>query len=198
LPREHGAYAQLLVPLVIALAATGGSTAAALLAIGACLAFLANEPLLVTLGHRGRRALADHGARAAHRLRWLITAAVAIGGAGFLLAPEAARVLVLFVLVPAVAVGVLAWKKLERTALGEMVAAIALTGASAPVAAAAGMSIGSALLGWAVWALGFVLVVVAVRLVIAHLRPRAWHLRAIGISVVVASLAIAAIVISTT
>ncbi len=49
-PREHGAYVQLLVPLLTALIATRGSAAGAAIAIGACLAFLASEPLRVVLG----------------------------------------------------------------------------------------------------------------------------------------------------
>lgn len=54
-PREHGAYIQLLVPLVTSLLATGLSWAAAAIAVGAGFAFLTSEPLRVVLGGRGPR-----------------------------------------------------------------------------------------------------------------------------------------------
>jgi hypothetical protein len=51
-PREHGAYAQLGAPLATAIAMQAPTIGALALASAACLAFLANEPLLVVLGHR--------------------------------------------------------------------------------------------------------------------------------------------------
>jgi hypothetical protein len=48
---------------------------AVLLAIAAMSAFLANEPLLVVLGHRGRRAREIDGSRAARRLAATVGAA---------------------------------------------------------------------------------------------------------------------------
>ncbi|HET7503266.1 MAG TPA: YwiC-like family protein [Kofleriaceae bacterium] len=54
-PREHGAYVQLLAPLATAMVATRPTIAGAAIAAGACLAFLASEPLRVLLGARGAR-----------------------------------------------------------------------------------------------------------------------------------------------
>ena len=62
-PREHGAYAQLAAPLLTALVIVRPTVAAALLALAACIAFLANEPLLVVLGHRGKRMREQDGRR---------------------------------------------------------------------------------------------------------------------------------------
>jgi hypothetical protein len=67
-PREHGAYAQLGAPLLCALLVRAPTLPAILLASGAVFAFLANEPLLVLLGHRGRRMLATESGRARVRL----------------------------------------------------------------------------------------------------------------------------------
>jgi hypothetical protein len=171
-PRAHGAYAQLLAPLAAALAATTPSASAALLAAGACLAFLAHEPLLVVLGHRGRRLLEAAGGRARWRLGVLAAGAVGTGLAGLALAPSAAVELAALVAVPVAVLILLAYRRSERTMPGETVAAAALSGAAAPVAVASGVSVASALLVWLAWTLGFAATVVAVHRVIArHRRP---------------------------
>ncbi|HEY5937251.1 MAG TPA: YwiC-like family protein, partial [Kofleriaceae bacterium] len=85
-PREHGAYVQLLVPLLTGLAARVPTIAAVLLAIAACAAFLANEPLLVVLGHRGARMKTRDGDRARARLVLLASIAFACGAGGLALA----------------------------------------------------------------------------------------------------------------
>src|SRR5437868_1047392 len=61
LPREHGAYFQLGIPLIIAYLRCAANLAMVELTAAAALAFLANEPLLVVLGHRGRRRYDQHG-----------------------------------------------------------------------------------------------------------------------------------------
>src|SRR5262249_31077882 len=90
-PREHGAYAQLGAPLATAPALHIPTVPAALLAAAACCAFLANEPLLVVLGHRGKRMHDEHGRRAAVRLAIVGGTAVAIGAVALVLAPRDAR-----------------------------------------------------------------------------------------------------------
>ncbi len=173
LPREHGAYAQLAVPLAAAVAARP-SIAGALLVIAACCAFVANEPLLVIAGHRGARRREQDGARAA---RWLAIAAigaVACAVVGLGLAP-AARLVALAVAVPAAAVVALAWTRAQHSLVGELVAVVALTGAAAPVAVAGGASLDTALALWAAWAIGFACTVVAVHRVLArHRAPASW------------------------
>lgn len=185
LPREHGAYAQLGAPLVAALIAFGISRAGLLLVLGACLAFVANEPLLVVLGHRGKRAKAEDGARARRWLAILAPAAAVAGAVGLVLAPAALPLAAAV----GVAAGVLvafAWRRAERTLAGELVAAIALTGAAAPVAAAAGASIEAAARAWAAWAIGYALTVVAVHRVIARHKQPATVVDAIAIACAVA------------
>lgn len=66
LPREHGAYAQLGVPLVVALAAGRPGVAAFAFAVGAIALFFVHEPLLSLAAELGGRARAT--ARAARRL----------------------------------------------------------------------------------------------------------------------------------
>jgi hypothetical protein len=68
LPKEHGAYGQLTLPLVTAIAAAGVSTAGLLLIAGAVAAFVAHESALILLGLRGTRARREHHGAA---VRWL-------------------------------------------------------------------------------------------------------------------------------
>src|SRR6266540_2736363 len=91
LPREHGAWGQLAMPLATGLALGRPGAAALLLVAGIVLAFLAHEPLLVVLGQRGRRVKEALGARAARRLAALGAAAVVCGVTALLLASPAAR-----------------------------------------------------------------------------------------------------------
>ncbi len=169
-PREHGAYVQLLVPLLTALIATRGSAAGAAIAIGACLAFLASEPLRVVLGARGPRLRETASARARARLALLGIAALLVGGAGLALAPPSALWLSALVAVPLGSVLVAATRRAEGTVLGELAAAVGLAGAAAPVAVAGGMRALDALTIWGAWSLAYATTVIAVHHVIARHR----------------------------
>lgn len=191
-PREHGAYVQLLVPLCTALIATGGSLASAAIALGACLAFLASEPLRVVVGARGPRLREALGPRARVRLALLGAAALLLGGVGLALAPPAALGLSALVAVPLGFVLVAATRRAEGTVLGELAAAIGLAGAAAPVAVAGGMRALDALTIWGAWSLAYATTVIAVHHVIARHRrgPTAASLgRWLGVALAAAGLA---------
>jgi hypothetical protein len=185
LPREHGAYVQLLAPLATSFAVFGASLASISITIAACFAFAAYEPLLVLRGHRGKRAFAIDADRARIRLVVLVVAAAIAAGVGFILAPFALPVAAA-VAAPGALLVALAIRKRTHSLAGEIVAAIALSGAAAPVAIAAGGSERDGLLLWLAWALGYAFTVVAVHRVIARHRRSA--------SVIDAVLAIAALV----
>jgi hypothetical protein len=171
LPREHGAYVQLAAPLLGALVTFGASLGGVLLGAAACLLFLANEPLLVVLGHRGKRMKTENAARARCRLWVLLPVATAMGIAGLAIAPATLATVALLGVAAAILV-VFAWKKRERSLAGELVATIALSGVSAPVAVAAGAAMHTAAGVWMTWAIGYAFTVVAVHRVIArHRRP---------------------------
>lgn len=138
LPREHGAWGQLAMPLATGLALGRPGAASLLLAAGIVLAFLAHEPLLVILGQRGKRVRDELGARALRRLAVLGAAALATGIAGLLLAPPAARAAALAPGVLALAVPALVLKRLEKTAAGELLVAAMLSACAAPLALAGG------------------------------------------------------------
>jgi hypothetical protein len=189
-PREHGAYAQLAAPLAAALALRVPTGSAIALATGGCCAFLANEPLLVVLGHRGARALEQTGARARARLAILVTAALAAGGIGLATAPVEAIAVAGAVAVFGVVMIALAWWRAERSLPGELVAAIALPGAAAPVASASGYPFSAAVTMWAAWSVGFGCSVVAVHRVIAR-NKRAAALADVAIALALVGVALA-------
>jgi hypothetical protein len=155
LPREHGAYVQLLAPLTLALALSNGGAVAILLTLAAILAFVANEPLLVLLGHRGKRLREQASSRAVGMLAILAPLVVVIGVVALVLATASTRLVAVLVGLPAALLVGLGVAKKQRSLFGEAVAVIALTGAAAPVAVAGGTSVPDALALWGAWALGF-------------------------------------------
>lgn len=169
-PREHGAYAQLAAPLVAALLGGSPSWASALFTTAAVAAFLANEPLLVSLGHRGPRIKASDGMRARRRAYLLGVLALATGLLGLGFAARAPQVLAMVAVVPAAGLVVLAWRRAQHSLAGEIVAAFALPAASVPVASASGVETTACLLAWSAWSLGYAATTVGVHRVIARHR----------------------------
>ncbi len=169
-PHEHGAYGQLLIPLTTALAIGSGTPVAVGLALTCVLTFVAYEPLLVILGHRGVRAQRADGRRAKRQLVWMTLAVVAVGGISTVGAPEVAQRALVVPLALAIAHMALIARHLERSVTGEVAAAITLSSCALPVALAGGAPIRSALTCWLVFATGLALATLAVRAVIAGVR----------------------------
>lgn len=197
-PREHGAYGQLGAPLIAALVIARPTVATGALAVAACLAFLANEPLLVLLGHRGERLQAALGAVAARRLAIYAAGAAALGALGLALSP-AARWMAALVAVPAAALVLCAWRRVQRSLAGELLAALVFPGAAAPAMAASGVPAVAAIEIWLAWSLGFACTVVAVHHVIDRSRAlrrklattRRDALTALGLAAVLLAAAVA-------
>jgi len=167
-PREHGAYAQLAVPLAAAYAGGRPGAAALLFGVAAVMAFLAHEALLILLGLRGRRALAETGPRARRRTLGVIVAGAVAGAAAVWLAPAAAPMVMVSAVLASLLGGFL-WRRRERTFAGEVVAAAALASAALPVAVSAGWEGRAALAAFAGWSAGFAAVTFVVWS-IAHKR----------------------------
>lgn len=168
-PREHGAYIQLSVPLATAVIASP-SLAGAALAVAACLAFLASEPLRVAVGQRGRRLQQSEGRRARLRATVLGGGSVALAAICLALAPASIRPVAAAALAGGLLVAVLAWRGKVHSLVGEMIAATALSGAAAPVLVAGGASSRAAIVMWAAWSLGYATTVIAVHHVLARNR----------------------------
>jgi hypothetical protein len=149
-PREHGAYVQLLAPMLSALAFAPSTPAAFVCAALAIALFLAHEPLVVLLGQRGAKCLAanERAARRHLTIRVLVASLLA-----FWLALVTPSVALALVLPAALGAGTLIslLQRHEKSLLGELTAAAALTSFSAPVLLAAGVplrSIGVFMAGW--------------------------------------------------
>lgn len=172
LPREHGAWGQLALPLVSALALGRPGAASLLLTAGIVLAFVCHEPLVVVLGQRGRRLQGALDRPARRRLAAAGLGALATGGAGLLLSPAPARLAVGPAVVLGAAALALVFVRLEKTTAGEIVVSSALAAASAPVALAAGAPPGHAWASAAVWAAAFAAATLPVRAILLRARTK--------------------------
>lgn len=172
LPHEHGAWGQLAMPLVTALAIGSPTPAALALTAAVVLAFLAHEPALVLLGHRGRRVRDEQGARAR---RWLLATgglALATGAAGVALAPALARAALALPAALAAVTAVLVVRRLEKTIAGEVAVAAALASAGLAVALAGGAPLASAAAAALAWTLAFAAATLGVQVILERARSK--------------------------
>jgi hypothetical protein len=170
LPKEHGAYGQLTLPLVTALAAAGVSAGGLLLTVGAAAAFVAHEPAAILLGQRGVRARREHRGTAL-RFLWACAAIAAVAGAAAFLAMDREHRWSLAVpLLPAVLLAIATARDREKSWYGELAAALAFAGAAVPVSMAAGASLAAAAAVAIPFALMFMTSTLAVRTVILRVR----------------------------
>lgn len=170
LPREHGAYGQLAFPVATALVVAGVTLPGVLIALAAVAGFLAHEPLLVILGRRGPRARRDHASRAAMWLLTTGTIALAAGGVALGLAPTSTRWSFLLPLLPAAVLAVALVSNREKTAAGEIAAAMAFSGIAIPVCLVAGTALSTALSVAIAFAALFAGSTLGVRVVILKVR----------------------------
>lgn len=171
-PREHGAYAELLLPIVSVLLGGAPTSSTWLLSIGAFGAFLANEPLLVLFGQRGTRMRREESDRAKRALLTFSLVAFGAGIAGLVLAPPPVQYTVVVPLLLGVTLLMLAIQGLERSMFGEGLAAAALSSIAIPLGLSAGMgrtvTISVALL----WLTTSLLGTAAVRLTVARAKAK--------------------------
>lgn len=170
LPREHGAYGQLALPLTSAVAMSSPSWASLALGVGFVAAFLAHEPLLVALGQRGGRAKREHGARATRRGIALAALSVLGLGLGARLGGSDVRAAMLLPAALALALAPFVLSRRERSLPGELLAAAALSATALPLARAGGASLASSLVVVAVWAVGYSVATLVIRGVLAASR----------------------------
>ena len=177
LPREHGAYSQMALPLVTSFVVAGVTLPAALTGLAVVFGFLAHEPLLVRLGRRGVRARAESERRANVSLAVYGAATIAAGVAAVLLAPPAARWSFALPLVPMAVIAAGLVNRQEKSAPAEVAVALAFSLAAIPICLCAGASVTDALSIGVVFALVFVAGTLSVRVVILKVRgggrPRA-------------------------
>jgi hypothetical protein len=182
IPREHGAYAELLFPIVTVFLGGLPTTSTWLLAIGAIAAFLANEPLLVLVGQRGTRMKRAEGDRAKRALLVFTLFALVAGVSGLALAPRAAQVSVVLPLLLGGALIMLAIQGLERSLFGEALAAATLSSVAVPLGLSAHLELTAALAVALIWAVAALLGTAVVRLTVARTKAKTpSHLRVVGL-----------------
>jgi hypothetical protein len=171
-PREHGAYAELLFPIVTVFLGGSPTTSTWLLAVGAIACFLANEPLLVLVGQRGTRTKREESDRAQRALLVFVLVALGAGLAGLLLAPAPVQYAVGVPLVLGVSLVMLAVQGLERSVVGEGLAAVTLSSIAIPLGLSAGLGLTAALAVALIWLVTSLLGTAAVRLTVARTKAK--------------------------
>lgn len=187
LPKEHGAYGQLLFPLGTALAIARPGLGAIAFAAAAIAAFVSHESLLVILGQRGVRATREQGAEARNTFATFGTLAIVLGGAALALMPPPARWAVLVPLALGGVLAVLIARRREHTTPGEIVSALAMSALALPVALASRATLAAALTCVVAYAAAFLVATLSVRAVILVTRK----LAGAGTRLVAAAVAIA-------
>ncbi len=170
LPREHGAYGQILFQMATALLIGHRSSAALALSAACTAVFVGHEAVVMLAGQRGAR-LARHRRNAARLSVACCTAIAASTGAWAIwhMSP-ASRASTLVPTALGLALAPLTRNGREHTAAGELLAAVALSSCSVPIARAGGVSSARAFTCWLVFALSFVVATVAVRSMIARVK----------------------------
>ncbi len=205
LPREHGAYAAFLFPVLTVLAAGRPTLEGWLLIFASCAFFLAHEPMLVVLGLRGSRVKRERGTTARG---WLVLygfAALVLGVTGLWIAAQEVQYAAMVPLVFALMAFMLSGEGLGKTPPGQAVIAIALALVALPVGLACGLSFATSICVVGVWALVGMLGTSVVRLTLDRTKLQArpddlaraqWRAAAtLGVSLVVIGAAVAAPVV---
>jgi hypothetical protein len=170
IPREHGAYAELLFPIATVLLGGLPTASTWLLATAVVACFLSNEPLLVLLGERGSRAKRRESDRAKRALLVFLLIALGAGIAGFALASRGVRIAAGLPLLLGGGLVLTAVQGLERSMFGEALAAAALSSVAIPLGLSAGLDPTAALAVALIWLVASSLGTSIVRLTIARTR----------------------------
>jgi hypothetical protein len=173
LPREHGAYAEAVFPLLTGLTLGSTSPTAICLAAASAAFFFVHEPIAVMSGTRGRRAKETWGTKARNRFFLLVTAGVTCGLAAILLADRETRLATLApcgcggILLPAFLSGRL------KTLLAEILVIATLSLMTLPMAVSNGVEWSMAWTAAGVWFLVFTLGTLGVHAIKARAKRTA-------------------------
>lgn len=170
LPKEHGAYGQISLPLATAFGVAGLSSAGVLLSAAVLAGFLAHEPAAIILGFRGTRVKRERWAPAVVSLGVCLLVACAAALAAAIAIPTRVR---WSLLVPALPAALLAGVMIagrEKTWYGEILAAVAFASVAVPIVLAAGAPAANAVAVAIPFTLLFVASTLAVRVVIVRVR----------------------------
>ncbi len=175
-PKEHGAYAILGIPIVSSLIVTGPTIVGLCVACASVAGFLAHEPLLVAIGHRGGRA--QRGTPGAwKRLTILLLLSVACGSLALTLGSPRVRLSLMACGMLAVVSFTLALIGKHKTVFGQLLGVSGLSVPCVPILLAGNIAPPIAWQAWGTWVLGFAATTMAVRGVITAQKraSRALH-----------------------
>ncbi|HEU4579490.1 MAG TPA: YwiC-like family protein [Polyangiaceae bacterium] len=168
LPREHGAYAEVLFPLLTVFCLGRSTLASCGLGLAILAGFIAHEPLQILLGARGgalQRKLRGRARAQGALLLFLSVAGAALG----LWRTDAPVLAAAAALLPGLALMVgLTLARRAKTLLGEMLVALLLAFAAVPVALAAGLSTRVALCSALTWSSVFIVGTATVHALLAR------------------------------
>ncbi len=166
-PKEHGAYVELVAPVLTALIAWPSPTGA-LFAAMAVAGFLANEPLLIRIGARGHSLPSAFTSAAQRRFNLLIGIATVAACLGTWFAPPVARLTLLVPPLLAPIIGRMVLLRIEKTLPGELTIIVALASMSLPIGLAGGAEVKGALTVALAWAAVFTIQTFAIHMVKAR------------------------------
>jgi hypothetical protein len=169
-PREHGAYGQMVFPLVTSFAVAGVSVPAVLLGLAVVAGFLAHEPLVVLLGRRGPRVRREQRRAAAVWLSVTTAALLCAGAAALFAIPASIRWSLALPLLPALFFAAAIAAKQEKRSAAEIAVALAFSLAAVPICLAAGAHAATAGGVGAAFALIFVPATLVVRAILIDVR----------------------------
>lgn len=170
LPKEHGAYGQMLFPLVTSVIVAGPHVPSLLLAAAVIAGFLAHEPFMLLLGFRGVRAKREGARDAVSGLAIFGVLLVVTGVAAVALMPAAVRWSVIVPLVPAIFLLTEAASGREKAWPAEVAVAVAFSLTSVPICLAAGAPLDVGAMIAAAFVVNFVLATLGVRVIILRVR----------------------------
>lgn len=171
IPHEHGAYGQLLFPLIGAFAVSGPSVGGVLIALAAIAGFLAHEPALLLLGRRGPRAYRERR-DAAQLWLWCCVGVGAVAAVALVAYEGSALWPAGVPLVPGAALVTAVAARRDKSWYGEAAAALTFSGMAVPVCLFAGASVQTAAGVAMPFALLFVCATLSVHVVILQGRGR--------------------------
>lgn len=165
-PKEHGAYAILAIPILTSILSTGPTVVGSCIAVAAVTGFLAHEPLLVAIGHRGMRTQRN-APGAIKRLAVLLTLTLVCGLVALLLGDSQVRMALVACAVLAVLSFAVAIAGQHKTLPSQLLGVVGLSIPCLPMLLAGGIETSKALEVWGTWLIGFTSTTIAVRSVIA-------------------------------
>lgn len=171
MPREHGAYAELLFPLLTGLALGRPGVAAFGFAMAAVLFFLLHEPVAVVVGARGAYAQEKWAPRARQRVAWLAVGGALFGGIAVYSSTRDARLASLVPVACGLALAPFVLRRSVKTLPAEIVVVATLSSLLLPVAIAGSASWWVAWFACSVWFVSFSLGTFAVHAVKAITKP---------------------------